>query len=120
MNIHIQKGHDLKLVGVPAKSVQDINDSTFIKLHPSDFPGVKPKLLVKVGETLKKGQAVYNDKNNSVPNFKGKTFKEALRIANIKGLTLSPDAISGKIIWQSIQPGKTFENNEICELKLKL
>ena len=65
MNIHIQKGHDLKLVGVPAKSVQDINDSTFIKLHPSDFPGVKPKLLVKVGETLKKGQAVYNDKNNS-------------------------------------------------------
>jgi len=65
LNIHIQKGHDLKLVGVPAKSVQDINDSTFIKLHPSDFPGVKPKLLVKVGETLKKGQAVYNDKNNS-------------------------------------------------------
>ncbi len=62
----------------------------------------------------------HNDKNNSVPNFKGKTFKEALRIANIKGLTLSPDAISGKIIWQSIQPGKTFENNEICELKLKL
>ena len=54
MNIHIRKGHDLKLVGAPAKSVQDINDGTFIKLHPSDFPGVKPKLLVKVGETLKK------------------------------------------------------------------
>ena len=67
MNIHIRKGHDLKLVGAPAKSVQDINDSAFIKLHPSDFPGVKPKLLVKVGETLKKGQAVFNDKNN--PNI---------------------------------------------------
>ena len=67
MNIHIQKGHDLRLVGAPAKSVQDINDGSFIKLHPSDFPGVKPKLLIKVGDVLKKGQAVYFDKNN--PNI---------------------------------------------------
>ena len=64
MNIHIRKGHDLRLVGRPDKLIRDINSSDFIKLHPSDFPGVKPKLLIKVGDVLKKGQAVYFDKNN--------------------------------------------------------
>ena len=67
MNIHICKGHDLKLLGKPDKLIKDINCSGFIKLHPSDFYGVKPKLLIKVGDILKKGQSVYFDKNN--PNI---------------------------------------------------
>ena len=64
MNIRIKKGHDLKLAGNPAKTMETINVGSLIKLHPSDFPGVKPKLLVKIGDALKKGQAVFTDKNN--------------------------------------------------------
>ena len=64
MNICIKKGHDLKLAGNPAKIMETIKVGSLIKLHPSDFPGVKPKLLVKIDETLKKGQAVFTDKNN--------------------------------------------------------
>ena len=64
MNICVKKGHDLKLAGKPAKTMETINVGSLIKLHPSDFPGVKPKLLVKIGDTLKKGQAAFTDKNN--------------------------------------------------------
>ena len=64
MNIRIKKGHDLKLAGNPAKTMETINVGSFMKLHPSDFPGVKPKLLVKIGDALKKGEAVFTDKNN--------------------------------------------------------
>jgi Na+-transporting NADH:ubiquinone oxidoreductase subunit A len=64
LNIRIKKGHDLKLAGNPSEIMETINVGSLIKLHPSDFPGVKPKLLVKIGDTLKKGQAVFTDKNN--------------------------------------------------------
>ncbi|MDP6133995.1 MAG: Na(+)-translocating NADH-quinone reductase subunit A [Candidatus Marinimicrobia bacterium] len=114
MNIHIRKGHDLKLVGAPAKSVQDINDSAFIKLHPSDFPGVKPKLLVKVGETLKKGQAVFNDKNNpnilfTSPNagiVEDIYFGERRRIEFI---TIRVDENAGEMSFDQYALGKIYE-----------
>ena len=111
MNIHIRKGHDLKLVGAPAKLIQDINDSTFIKLHPSDFPGIKPKLLVKVGETLKKGQAVFNDKNNpnilfTSPNagiVEDIYFGERRRIESI---TIRVDGNAGEMSFDQYTLGK--------------
>ena len=49
MNICIKKGHDLKLAGNPAKTMETIKVGSLIKLYPSDFPGVKPKMLVKIG-----------------------------------------------------------------------
>ena len=62
----------------------------------------------------------YKDKKRIVPNLKGKTLKEALRLANAKGLILSPNTISGKIIWQSLRPGRKISDNEICEVKLTI
>ena len=114
MNIHIRKGHDLKLIGAPAKLIQYINDSSFIKLHPSDFPGVKPKLLVKVGETLKKGQAVFNDKNNpnilfTSPNagiVEDIYFGERRRIESI---TIRVDGNAGEVSFDQYTLGKISE-----------
>ena len=55
-----------------------------------------------------------------VPNFKGKPLREALSIANSRGLKLLPSGISGRIVWQSIKPGSTFEDNEVCKVRVKI
>ena len=55
-----------------------------------------------------------------VPNFKGKPLREALSIANSRGLKLLPLGISGRIVWQSIKPGSTFKDNEVCKVRVKI
>ena len=47
------------------------------------------------------------------------TLKEALRTANSRGLKIDPKGLSGKIIWQSLNPGQKFENNQVCKVKVK-
>ena len=55
-----------------------------------------------------------------VPNLKGKTLKEALNIAKNKELKLDPNKLIGKVIWQSLNPGDSFQKNEICRIKLSI
>ncbi|MBC8257061.1 MAG: Na(+)-translocating NADH-quinone reductase subunit A [Candidatus Marinimicrobia bacterium] len=64
MNIHLKKGHDLKLAGKPTKQLNNIQPDTVVKLHPVEFPGLKPKLLVKEGDAVKKGSPIFFDKNH--------------------------------------------------------
>ena len=54
-----------------------------------------------------------------VPNLKGKTLKEAIRMSNEKGMTVIPKSIEGKVIWQSIKPGTLIDSNQVCNIELK-
>ena len=56
----------------------------------------------------------------TMPNLIGKTLRSALYTANLSGVRLEPVGLSGKIIWQSIKPGKKIENNSNCKVKLSL
>jgi len=80
LNIHIKKGHDLKLVGKPSQLLGNINPGTVVKLHPVEFPGVKPNLLVKEGDAVKKGSPIFFDKNHPEIMF---TSPSGGRIENI-------------------------------------
>ena len=55
-----------------------------------------------------------------VPNLKGMPLREALLIANSRGLKLIPYGVSGKIVWQSIKPGSTFKDDTVCEVKVEI
>ena len=57
---------------------------------------------------------------NHFPNFKGKTLKEALKIAKELDITLEPEGISGRVIKQSIKPGVKIKKNSICKIKIKI
>ena len=114
MNICVKKGHDLKLAGNPAKTMETIKVGSLIKLHPSDFPGVKPKLLVKIGDTLKKGQAVFTDKNNidvlfatpAAGSVEDIQFGERRRIESI---TIRVDGNAGEMSFDQYTLGKISE-----------
>jgi len=69
LKIHIRKGHDLKIAGIPSDELSVIPVGERIKLHPVEFPGIKPKLLVKLNESVIKGQPVFLDKNHPQIQF---------------------------------------------------
>jgi len=60
----------------------------------------------------------YDDEK--VPNFKGKSLREALKISNSIGLKLEPSNLNGRVVWQSIKPGTKVINEQVCKIKLSI
>ena len=56
MHLKLSKGHDFRLSNHPSQEIVDVSlNAKQIILHPSDYPYIKPKLLVKEGEQIKAG-----------------------------------------------------------------
>ncbi len=62
--IHIKKGHDIQIAGVPKKELEIAERSQTVAIHPREFRYVKPKLLVKEGDNIKIGTPLFFDKHN--------------------------------------------------------
>ena len=67
--IHITKGHDLNLKGAPEKVLKSVPCPDKIRIIPDDFPGIKPKLNIKVNDQVKIGDKLFFDKNNPSVHF---------------------------------------------------
>ena len=59
---NLLKGHDIRLKGNPKKDIVDIPLSSHIAIHPAQYKGMKPKLLVKKGDSVKVGSPIFYDK----------------------------------------------------------
>ncbi|MBO6516875.1 MAG: Na(+)-translocating NADH-quinone reductase subunit A [Bacteroidia bacterium] len=62
--IKIKKGKDINLAGVAEKNVAPRTVSSTIAIKPTDFRNLVPKLVVKAGDEVKAGDALFYDKNN--------------------------------------------------------
>ena len=62
--IKISKGLDLPISGNPSTYITDKPKNTSVALLGSDFVGMKPTMLVKVGDQVKAGQKLFEDKKN--------------------------------------------------------
>lgn len=62
--IEIKKGLDLPLSGAPAMHIDSASPLRHVAVLTEGMPGLKPTLLVKEGDPVKKGQALFTDKNN--------------------------------------------------------
>lgn len=65
----IKKGLDLPITGAPTQQVSDANPSSQgagaqVAILGADYIGMKPRLLVKVGARVLKGQQVFEDRKN--------------------------------------------------------
>ena len=58
----IKKGLDLNLQGVAAQEVSVVAPSNVYALMPADFHGITPKMVVKEGEEVQVGSALFVDK----------------------------------------------------------
>jgi len=61
-SINIHKGLDIRLEGESAKKIVVLPISKTICISPLDFHGLNPKLVVKEGDAVKAGDAIFFDK----------------------------------------------------------
>lgn len=62
--INIKKGLDLPISGKPENTVNSGNAVKHVAILGSDFPGLRPSMLVEEGEAVAKGQVLFTDKKN--------------------------------------------------------
>jgi Na+-transporting NADH:ubiquinone oxidoreductase subunit A len=67
--IKIRKGLDIKLKGKAELTLGDTGTTVRYGLKPADFPGLIPKLLIKVDETVRVGTPLFYDKNQPEVQF---------------------------------------------------
>ena len=62
--IEIKTGLDLPIKGSPRQQLGEAPLARSVALLGSDYPGMKPTMLVREGERVKLGQPVFTDKKN--------------------------------------------------------
>jgi Na+-transporting NADH:ubiquinone oxidoreductase subunit A len=63
--IKIKKGLNLPVPGAPEQSIEPSRPTRRVALLGGDYPGMRPTMLVRVGDTVKRGQALFEDKKNA-------------------------------------------------------
>ena len=69
MQFTIKKGLDLPITGGPEQKITDGNSIKSVALLGGDYVGLKPKMMVAEGDTVKLGQALFSDKKNPGVNY---------------------------------------------------
>ena len=67
--IEIKPGLDLPIKGSPRQEIGKAAAVTRVALLGSDYPGMKPTMLVKEGDVVKLGQPLFADKKNEGVQF---------------------------------------------------
>jgi Na+-transporting NADH:ubiquinone oxidoreductase subunit A len=67
--IKIKKGLDLPISGKPEQNITQGNAVSQVALVGSDYVGMKPTMLVQVGDKVKKGQLLFTDKKTEGVNY---------------------------------------------------
>ena len=60
----IKKGHDINISGLASREFSSSPTQNFVSISPQDFNYIKPKLLVKEGDRVTLGDALFFDKIN--------------------------------------------------------
>ncbi len=68
--IKLKRGLDISLAGVAEPTTQQVTNATGVyALQPNDFPGVKPKVVVREGDRVMAGQALFVSKSEPQLTF---------------------------------------------------
>lgn len=66
MSLHkITKGLDLPISGEPTQIIRETRQPTRVAIMADDFPGLRPGMFVEEGETVKRGQPLFEDRTRS-------------------------------------------------------
>lgn len=58
----IKKGLDVPIAGEPRQEIENFSRSSHVAILGEEYVGLKPTMLVEVGEQVKKGQPLFEDK----------------------------------------------------------
>lgn len=63
--VNIKKGLDLPISGSPEQKITDQKIVSKVAIIGFDYPGMKPTMSVQVGDSVKKGQVLFEDKKTA-------------------------------------------------------
>jgi len=66
----IKKGFDIKIQGRPESVIEEMGSPGKFRVHPSEFEGIKPRLKVVAGDTVKRGDVLFENKKNDQMLFR--------------------------------------------------
>jgi Na+-transporting NADH:ubiquinone oxidoreductase subunit A len=69
-NFKIRKGFNVKVLGKPRAVVEEYANQQLFAVYPSEFEGLKPRLKVKAGDTVKRGDVLFENKKNEKMLFR--------------------------------------------------
>ncbi len=65
MGLHkVKKGLELPISGAPSQSIEDAPTPNCVAIMAADFHGMKPKMEIQVGDSVKRGQLLFEDRKN--------------------------------------------------------
>lgn len=64
-----RRGIDLPMAGEPSQRVEDSRPANTVALLPLDYMGLKPRLKVQVGDAVRRGQPLFEDRKNPKVRF---------------------------------------------------
>ena len=67
--VRISKGHNLNITGAPSSELEELKSPLRVAALPERIEFIKPRLLVKVGDLVKIGTALFEDKRNTDLKF---------------------------------------------------
>ena len=76
ISVHVRKGYDLKIAGKPSREVEVLEKPDSVAVLPEKIPFIKPRLKIEVGDNVKVGSILFEDKRN--PDLK-KALNEDIR-----------------------------------------
>lgn len=66
----IKKGFDIKVLGKPDAKIEEYGNQQHFALYPTEFEGLKPRLKVKEGDFVKRGEVLFENKKNEKMLFR--------------------------------------------------
>ncbi len=70
MTVHVsKKGLDLPILGEPDPGIHDHEPPRHVALLAADYPGLRPTMHVKVGDEVRRGQLLFQDKKTPGVRF---------------------------------------------------
>lgn len=122
-DIRIRKGFDLNLSGEANKILVDSTPSKTFALKPTDFFSSTPKLLVKEGAKIKKGEPLFFSKENPRIHFVSPVAGEVTAIVRgakrkILEVVITKEETQGALKHQ-LPDLDTVDRNDLIEFLLK-
>ena len=96
-----------------------INNQEFIPIKTEYVTNTKNKKVQLTSNTMLATSSKINNNYDKMPDFRGLTLKQSIKKAKERGLIILPIGTSGRVVWQSISPGKLVDHVSKCTIKLE-
>lgn len=77
----IKKGLDIRLEGKPSETIGEVPTPSKYAVYPGEFAGIKPRILIKEGDQISRGDVLFENKKNTKMVFRapcGGTIKRIM------------------------------------------